>query len=126
MSIDADAVAEGRAHVRFGTRQNTKLYSLHGCIEGQPSLGDVCLQGNTNITQLCMEVCRNLRCRVPANLFRRSQVNPGRLNLRNMHVFNPRGTMNSTEWRIAGEPKWYFGVQDEALDNFAFTVLGPV
>ncbi|CAM9168977.1 unnamed protein product [Ectocarpus sp. 12 AP-2014] len=38
-----------------------------------------------------------------------SQVYPARLNLRNMHVFNPRGTMNNTEWRIAGDyqiQKW--------------------
>ncbi|CAM9439045.1 unnamed protein product, partial [Pylaiella littoralis] len=32
-----------------------------------------------------------------------SQADPARLNLRNMHVFNPQGSMNSTEWRIAGE-----------------------
>eukprot|EP00752_Nemacystus_decipiens_P017947 g16087.t1 len=31
-----------------------------------------------------------------------SQADPARLNLRNMHVFNPQGSMNSTEWRIAG------------------------
>lgn len=31
-----------------------------------------------------------------------SQTDPARQNLRNMHVFNPKGTMNDTEWRIAG------------------------
>eukprot|EP00903_Cladosiphon_okamuranus_P012281 g11517.t1 len=31
-----------------------------------------------------------------------SQADTARLNLRNMHVFNPQGSMNSTEWRIAG------------------------
>lgn len=35
----------------------------------------------------------------------RSQADPARLNLRNMHVFNPHGSMNSTEWRIAGDTK---------------------
>lgn len=33
----------------------------------------------------------------------RSQADPARQNLRNMHVFNPQGSMNNTEWRIAGE-----------------------
>lgn len=33
----------------------------------------------------------------------RSQEDPARQNLRGMHVFNPQGTMNKTEWRIAGE-----------------------
>lgn len=33
----------------------------------------------------------------------RSQADPARMNLRNMHVFNPQGSMNTTEWRIAGE-----------------------
>lgn len=33
----------------------------------------------------------------------RSQEDPARQHLRNMHVFNPQGSMNKTEWRIAGE-----------------------
>lgn len=33
----------------------------------------------------------------------RSRADPARQNLRNMHVFNPHGTMDKTEWRIAGK-----------------------
>lgn len=46
---------------------------------------------------------RNVSTRASFTCSRRSQADPARINLRNMHVFNPQGGMNSTEWRIAGK-----------------------
>lgn len=39
----------------------------------------------------------------------RSEEDAARSSLRNMHVFNPDGTMNKTEWRIAGKRGLWVG-----------------